>query len=91
MMKPFVGIDEGLLTEGLEYTVGINDGTVFNRVIYKGTKLFNGKPMMTFETDNKSQLSVNPSYHSFTLEESGQFPVPENFEITTEKEIPKNG
>ena len=52
---------------------------MFKRVIYKGTKLFNGKPMMCFETENKSQVSVNPSYHSFTIEEQGQFPTPEDF------------
>ncbi len=79
-MKPFGTIDEGLLTEGIEYTIGINDGTMFKRVVYKGTKLFNGKPMMCFETENKSQVSVNPSYHSFTIEEQGQFPTPEDFE-----------
>ncbi len=79
-MKNFGVLDEGLLTEGLEYTVGVNDGTVFQRVVYKGTKSFNGKPMMCFETENKSQLSVNPSYHSFTLEEYTQFPTPEDLE-----------
>ena len=83
-MKPFSKIDEGLLTEGLEYTIGINDGTVFNRVIFTGTKLFNGRPMMCFETEHKSQLSVNPSYHSFTLEDSTQFPVPEDLENNKE-------
>ena len=80
-MKAFSSIDEGLLVEGLEYTVGINDGTCFKRVVYKGTKSFNGKPMMCFETVNKSQLSINPSYHSFTIEEQGQFPQPEDFNI----------
>ena len=35
--------------------------------------------MMCFETENKSQVSVNPSYHSFTIEEQGQFPTPEDF------------
>lgn len=79
-MKAFSSIDEGLLTEGLEYTIGVNDGTVFNRVIYKGAKLFNGKPMMCFETEQGSQLSVNPSYHSFTLEDNTQFPEPEDLE-----------
>jgi len=89
-MKPFSSIDEGLLVEGLEYTVGINDGTVFNRVIFKGTKSFNGKPMMCFETQHKSQLSVNPSYHSFTIEENDQFPQPEDFNHNN-KENPQDG
>jgi hypothetical protein len=90
-MKPFSKIDEGLLTEGLEYTIGINDGTMFNRVIYKGIKLFNGKPMMCFETEQKSQLSVNPSYHSFILEDNTQFPVPEDFQSNNKEGDTKNG
>ena len=76
-------IDEGLLTQGLEYTVGVNDGTIFKRVVFKGTKTFNGKPMMCFETEHKSQLSINPSYHSFVLEEDSQFPMPEDLEPNT--------
>ena len=90
-MKPFSKIDEGLLTEGLEYTIGINDGTMFNRVIYKGIKLFNGKPMMCFETEQKSQLSVNPSYHSFILEDNTQFPVPEDFQPNNKEGDTTNG
>jgi hypothetical protein len=90
-MKPFSKIDEGLLTEGLEYTIGINDGTVFNRVVYKGTKLYNGRPMMCFETEQKSQLSVNPSYHSFILEDNTQFPVPEDFKPTNKEGDTSNG
>ena len=89
-MKSFSSLDEGLLVEGLEYTVGINDGTCFKGVVYKGTKFFNGKPMMCFETVNKSQLSVNPSYHSFTIEEQGQFPQPEDFNHKDNKET-QNG
>ena len=77
-MKQFESLDEGLLTEGIEYSIGTNDGKIFNRVIYKGTKSFAGKNMMCFETENGSQLSVNPSYHSFTIEENGQFPMPED-------------
>ena len=42
-MKQFESMDEGLLTEGIEYSVGTNDGKVFNRVVYKGTKSFGGK------------------------------------------------
>jgi hypothetical protein len=90
-MKPFSKIDEGLLTEGLEYTIGINDGTIFNRVVYKGTKLYNGRPMMCFETEQKSQLSVNPSYHSFILEDNTQFPVPEDFQSNNKEGDTTNG
>tara|TARA_R110000744_G_scaffold67314_3_gene137270 strand:- start:15596 stop:15877 length:282 start_codon:yes stop_codon:yes gene_type:complete len=86
-------VEEELLVKGVEYAIGVNDGTIFNRVIYKGTKSFNGKPMMCFETERKSQLSINPSYHSFTLEEDSQFPMPEDLGETTitNKENTKNG
>ena len=79
-MKTLARVDEGLLIEGLEYTIGINDGTMFNRVVFKGTKLFNGKQMMCFETENKSKITVNPSYHSYTIEENSQFPMPEDLQ-----------
>ena len=71
-------MQDGLLVKGVEYSVGTSDGKIFNRVIYKGTKSFGGKNMMCFETNNGSQLSINPSYNSFTIEEDGQFPMPED-------------
>ena len=71
-------MQEGLLVKGVEYSVGTSDGKIFNRVIYKGTKSFGGKNMMCFETNNGSQLSINPSYNSFTIEEDGQFPMPKD-------------
>ena len=71
-------MQEGLLIKGVEYSIGISDGKIFNRVIYKGTKSFGGKNMMCFETDRGSQLSINPSYNSFTIEENGQFLMPED-------------
>jgi hypothetical protein len=58
-----------LFTPGSIYTVGINDGTTFREIVYKGSKLFNGKQIMVFETLNRNQLTINPSYHSFTLEQ----------------------
>ena len=71
-------MQEGLLVKRVEYSVGTSDGKIFNRVIYKGTKSFGGKNMMCFETNNGSQLSINPSYNSYTIEEDGQFPMPED-------------
>ena len=61
--------DDGLLQENKTYTVGTNDGKEFRSVIYKGTKLFNGKPMMVFKTNgiSKEQLTINPSFHTFTI------------------------
>ena len=58
-----------LLSEGECYTIGTNDGKEFRRVVYKGTKLLNGKPMMVFKTEDNSRLTVNPSFHTFTIEE----------------------
>ena len=62
--------DDRILAEGQEYTVGTNDGSSFKDVIYVGTKLYHGKPIMVFQTKDNRQLTVNPSYHSFTLEEN---------------------
>jgi len=65
---------EAMLTEGIEYTVGINDGRVFDRIVYKGMKNFGGKHMMCFETEENAQVRINPSYNSFIIEEIEQFP-----------------
>ena len=68
--------DDGLLNENKSYTVGTNDGKEFRHVIYKGTKLLNGKPLMVFETSGvatnfeKEQLTINPSFHTFTITET---------------------
>ena len=64
-----IAYDDGLLQEDKTYTIGTNDGKEFRSVIYKGTKLLNGKPMMVFKTDgiSKEQLTINPSFHTFTL------------------------
>ena len=61
------------------YTVGTNDGKEFRRVVYKGTKLLNGKPMMVFTTEDNSRLTINPSFHTFTIEEL-PLPQPEDWE-----------
>jgi len=64
-----VSYDDGLLEENKTYSVGTNDGKEFRSVVYKGTKLLNGKPMMVFETSgiSKEQLTINPSFHTFTI------------------------
>ena len=61
--------DDGLLEEEKTYSIGTNDGKEFRSVIFKGTKLLNGKPMMVFETVDEEQLTVNPSFHTFTITE----------------------
>ena len=76
-----------LLTEEECYTVGTNDGKEFRRVVYKGTKLLNGKPMMVFKTEDNTSLTVNPSFHTFTLEEF-PLPQPEDLGVLTIKGEP---
>jgi hypothetical protein len=67
-----ISYDDGLLKENMTYSIGTNDGKEFRSVLYKGTKLLNGKPMMVFETSgiSKEQLTINPSFHTFTITES---------------------
>ena len=70
MIKTSISYDEGLLQENCTYSIGTNDGKEFRRVVYKGTKLLNGKPMMVFETTDNQRLTVNPSFHTFTITEN---------------------
>jgi hypothetical protein len=67
MIKTSIAYDEGILNENSKYTVGTNDGKEFRKVLYKGTKLLNGKPMMVFKTEDNETLTVNPSFHTYTL------------------------
>ena len=61
--------DENLLIQGSQYTIGTNDGKQFKKVSFVGLKQLNGKPMMVFRTDEDKQVSINPSFHSFIIEE----------------------
>ena len=67
MINTSISYDEGILNEDSKYTVGTNDGKEFRKVLYKGTKLLNGKPMMVFKTEDNEILTVNPSFHTYTL------------------------
>ena len=60
--------DELLIKDEL-YTVGLSNGTEWVRVKYLGTKPLNGKPMMVFKTSTNRQITVNPSFHTFTITE----------------------
>tara|TARA_R100000656_G_scaffold83507_1_gene60925 strand:+ start:491 stop:718 length:228 start_codon:yes stop_codon:yes gene_type:complete len=60
--------DELLIKDEL-YTVGLSNGTEWVRVKYLGTKPLNGKPMMVFKTPTDRQITVNPSFHTFTITE----------------------
>ena len=66
---------------GLRYSVGLNDGKKFRRVAYVGTKLLNGKPMMCFKTVESVDLTVNPSYMAFIVED-----VVEIIDVTLEED-----
>ena len=65
-----ISYDEHLLELGTCYDVGINDGTIFNKVLYIGSKQHNGRPMMCFKTENKEVVIINPSYNSFCMAHS---------------------
>ena len=62
-----VSYDDGLLSEDKDYSVGTSAGSEFRNIKYKGTKLLNGKPMMVFETEDNEQLTINPSFHTYTI------------------------
>tara|TARA_Y100001951_G_scaffold54578_1_gene43265 strand:+ start:189 stop:548 length:360 start_codon:yes stop_codon:yes gene_type:complete len=62
--------DDKCLQEGRTYSIGTNDGKEFKQVVFIGWKLMNGKSIMTFTTTENQQLTVNPSFHTFTIEES---------------------
>ena len=61
--------DENLLIPGSQYTVGTNCGRELKKVSFVGFKQLNGKPMMVFKTMENKQVEVNPSFHSFIIEE----------------------
>ena len=46
----------------------MNDGCTMKNVIFEGTKQFYGKTMMCFKTNSDNQITVNPSYFSFSIE-----------------------
>ena len=60
-----------------KYTIGVNDGKEFREATFTGTKLYHGKPMLTFvmkTTDKFARnshlnLNINQSYLSYAIEE----------------------
>ena len=74
-----------MLAGGMEYIIGLNDGRDFHDVIFKGTTMYNGKPMMRFALQDGRGLTINPSYHSFTLEAKQTFPMPSDFNKTKQE------
>ena len=90
MINTSISYDENILEKGKCYSVGTNDGKDFRRVVYRGTKLLNGKPMMVFRTEDNSNLTVNPSFHTFTLEEL-PLPQPEDLGVLSQLKGDTNG
>ena len=75
---------DNLLVANSNYNIGINDGTMFRDVEYLGTKLYHGKPMMTFRTtDGNQQVTINPSFHSYTIRET--ITKPDYVKVASEK------
>ena len=70
MISTSISYDDGILEEDSTYSIGTNDGKEFRSVVYKGTKLLNGKPEMVFVTKDSQRLTVNPSFHTFTITEN---------------------
>tara|TARA_R100001530_G_scaffold51744_1_gene38354 strand:+ start:340 stop:576 length:237 start_codon:yes stop_codon:yes gene_type:complete len=70
MINTSISYDDGILEEDSTYAIGTNDGKEFRSVVYKGTKLLNGKPMMVFVTKDSQRLTINPSFHTFTITEN---------------------
>jgi hypothetical protein len=58
-----------LLIKDNLYTIGLSNGNEWNRVKYIGTTPLNGKPMMVFKTSEERQITINPSFHTFTITE----------------------
>ena len=52
-----------------QYSIGFSDGRDFNKMTYIGTKLLNGKSLLCFKTEDKLDLTINPSYVSFYIKE----------------------
>ena len=70
------------------YTIGTNDGSEYRQAIFTGTKLYHGKPMMTFKTSyDEQQITINPSFHSYTIQET----IIETTEPKSEKKEKDNG
>ena len=66
------GSDDNLLLIGHTYNIGTSDGVQWNKIVFQGYKFINGKQIMVFQTKERFQLTINPSFHTFTIE-SGNY------------------
>ena len=70
--KPKENYRDELYQTNNSYTIGVNDGKEFRNAVFTGTRLYHGKPMLTFvmKTDNEHiNLNINQSYLSYSIEE----------------------
>ena len=68
-MREISTYNDEILIEGCEYSVGTNDGKEFSKVAFEGYKKLYGKTILSFRTNNNKQVTINPSYMSFAIEE----------------------
>ena len=60
--------NDNILVDGVEYTIGTNDGVTFEKVAYVGSAQMYGKKVLRFVTSKNQQLTINQSFHTFILE-----------------------
>jgi hypothetical protein len=68
-MKTF---DDNVFIEGLNYSIGTNDGVSFEKITYICRKNNAGKQVLCFTvSQGQKTLVVNPSYMSWAIEDGG--------------------
>jgi len=84
-MKEISTYNDEIFIEGCEYSVGINDGKEISKVAFEGYKKLYGKTILVFRTSKDKQVTVNPSYMSFAIEEDTEM-NPVTYKQSIEKE-----
>ena len=84
-MREISTYNDEILIEGCEYSVGTNDGKEFSKIAFEGYKKLYGKTMMSFRTKSNKQVTINPSYMSFAIEEDTEM-NPVTYKQSIEKE-----
>ena len=84
-MREISTYNDEILIEGCEYSVGTNDGKEFSKVAFEGYKKLYGKTMLSFRTNSNKQVTINPSYMPFAIEEETEM-NPVTYKQSTEKE-----
>jgi hypothetical protein len=68
MRQVTTGTDDNLLVQGKVYNLGTSDGAQWESLTFMGYKFINGKKIMSFKTETNLDLTINPSFHTFILE-----------------------